>query len=103
MQNGFWRIFPENEGIRAIQSQFSHPWGLNEWSFGDVDRMEDTGLPIVKMNAKEKINFHRPSHGKTTEKVEKGGEVTALSRQYWLDRDGKLNYKTWIGLDGKPL
>ena len=53
--------------------------------------MEDTGLPIVKMNAKEKIDFHRPSHDKTTEKV---GEVTGLQREYWLDCDGRLNYKT---------
>ena len=42
--------------------------------------MEDSGLPIVKMDAKEKIDFHRPPHGKTTEKAEKGGEVTGLSR-----------------------
>ena len=61
--------------------------------------MEDTGLPIVKMNAKEKIDFHRPSH----EKTEKVGEVTGLQREYWLDSEGKLNYKTEIGLDGQPL
>ena len=65
--------------------------------------MKDSGLPIVKMNAKEKIDFHRPRHDKTTETTDKVGEVTGLQREYWLDSDGKLNYKTQIGLDGQPL
>ena len=60
-------------------------------------------MPVVKMNAKERVDFHRPAHGNTTEKQTKGGLVTDLKREYWLDKEGKLNYKTWVGVDGKPL
>ena len=104
-ENGFWRIAPleGEEGLRAVESQFSHPFGLNEFSFGHVGEVAGSGLPIVTMHAKETLDFHRPKHGKSKEKHVKGGEVTGLQREYWLDEDGKLNYKTWVGIDGKPL
>jgi hypothetical protein len=67
---------PEHEGLLSIESSFLHPWGLNELSFGHIGLGEETGLPFVKLNAKEQIDFHRPKDRKEQEKRARGGEVT---------------------------
>ena len=59
--------------------------------------------PFAKLNAKEDISFHRPRDSKEKEKKATGGEVTHMQREFWLDDEGKLNYRTSVGLDGKAL
>ena len=64
---------------------------------------EESGQPFAKMHAKEEVQFHRPAGSLDKEKAKKGGEVTHYQRKYWLDKEGKLNYETMVGLDGKAL
>ena len=76
-----------------LESSFLHPWGLNELSFGHIG-LGDEGRPFAKLNAKEQIDFHRPKDSLEKEKKAKGGEVTHYQREYWLDDEGALNYRT---------
>ena len=89
--------------VLNLESHALHPWGLSEMSFGHIGLGEETGLPFAKLHAKETIDFHRPKNALSKEKDHHGGEVTHYVRDYWLDDDGKLNYKTWIAIDNKAL
>ena len=100
-ESGFFRFNHGHDDIMHLQSDFLHDFGLRELSFGHMGF--ENHHPFMKMHAKEDVHFHRPAGSLDKEKSQKGGEVTHYQRKYWLDDEGKLNYETMVGLDGKAL
>ena len=73
---------------------------MNEFEHGQLGKSKETGQTFLSMGASEEHHFQRP-YGPTEEK--KAKQVTALKREFWLDNEGKLNYKVYLGVDGAPL
>jgi len=36
-ENGFLKVFPKDDGAHKVQASFSHPFGMNEFEFGQFD------------------------------------------------------------------
>eukprot|EP00347_Sterkiella_histriomuscorum_P009863 403339587 len=94
-ENGFIKILPvkDLEGKNKTEANYSHPFSLNEFDFGNYDSVNNK----LTIAAIEPEHFQR---GKTA----KGKQTTGLKRSYWLDSEtGDLCYQIDLAVDGGEL
>ena len=99
VENGFWKIQPAGpDGQRKIEGSFSHGFSLNEFELGFVGKNAETGNLTVSMAGDDRL-IQRPPEPEDEES--KSNVTTGLKREYWVDSEGALNYKTFLGVNGK--
>ena len=97
-ENGFLKIFPlkdENIAPRKVQASYSHPFGMNEFEFGEITA--DT----LTLAATEERHFQRPADPATAEA--KAKQVTGIRREYRLAGEGHITFQMFLAVGGGDL
>ena len=91
-ENGFFKI---KGATGAVEASYSHPFGMNEFEFGELTA---DGLTL---EASEERHFQRPSAEADAEA--KARQVTSIRREYTLTEAGsKMAFRVYLGVGGQP-
>jgi hypothetical protein len=96
-ENGFLKIFPTTttteEGRRAVEASYSHPFGMNEFEFGEL-----TASTLTLM-ASEEYHFQRPKVV-AMDDAQKASQLTHVHRVYKLVKKDEINFTVHLGIGG---
>mmetsp|Transcript_10951 Transcript_10951/g.9683 ORF Transcript_10951/g.9683 Transcript_10951/m.9683 type:complete len:170 (+) Transcript_10951:23-532(+) len=88
-ETGFIKLLPGDEGSNKVEASFTHPFSVNEFSFGTYT------------HASKELNVEAKKENLMRGNTAQGQMTTGIRREYTVDDSDSLTFKMYLGIDDK--